>query len=240
MERTKWPDRNKLPDAINRSVYTDEYTKIRNSMIRSTELSLTAKGILNILLSNNEEWVSSIPDLKNKVLESEKIIKRGIKELKQKGYLQLVRYRDVQTKQMRGLFWAYTDTPFVFDYHKNVEILKNLGFEVVNIKPTQLIDNHPGEPNRKGGNGIPKNIILKKEKKSSADRSAPKTKTNSSKEQNLPRSIKMVDQCYDRQNNGRYRSRETGPFGEYEWKDSDEIADYLSRHPNEFNFKHRN
>jgi hypothetical protein len=163
MERTRhnnFPDTNKLPYTIHRCSNNEGFTQILNSMIRSNELSYSAKGVLSVLLSNKEGWISNISNLTGMTSECERTIKKRVKELQLKGYLKIIRYRDKKTKRVRGLFWAYTDIPNKFNFHKNLAILEKMGCE---IAFTQHIDNQPRGKKPNCGTLHPNNTIIKKE-----------------------------------------------------------------------------
>jgi len=63
--------------------------------------------------------------------EGENAIDSAIKELQRFGLMKKIRYRDQQTKQVKGSFWMYTDTPYVFSSLNDVlEILGEVGMEI--------------------------------------------------------------------------------------------------------------
>jgi hypothetical protein len=126
--RTK-PFSNQMPDAINCSPI-DNYTRIPNELIRSPELSCKAKTVLFILLSNHKSWHSCIESLKKMMKESEGSIRYGIAELEEYNYLLRLRYRNIQTKQWVGSFWAYSYQPNYFDMEKNIRLVKSIGCEI--------------------------------------------------------------------------------------------------------------
>jgi hypothetical protein len=130
IERGKWHDRERLPDAIYRCKQKENFTQISNSFIRDPEISLKAKGILAILLSNSDEWMSYVSTISSMIKEGRDLLLSGLAELEQKGYLKRIRYRNKITKKWKGSFWCYTDTANVFDYHKNLNILEQKGFEI--------------------------------------------------------------------------------------------------------------
>jgi len=63
--------------------------------------------------------------------EGENAIDSAMKELQQFGLMKKIRYRDQQTKKIKGSFWMYTDTPYVFSSFNDIlEILDEVGMEI--------------------------------------------------------------------------------------------------------------
>jgi len=148
VRRTKPPIR--IPDAINKSI-TKNFTQVPNNILRNPELSAKAKTILFILLSNKEGWVTYQTTLQSMMKEGETAIANGVAELRQAGCLMKLRYRDIQTKQIKGAFWAYTDIPYEFDSMQDtIEILADKGLELLPgdfERQTNIPKNHPpGNP----------------------------------------------------------------------------------------------
>lgn len=76
----------KMPDAINCSS-TENYTRISNDILQSNTLSGAAVKILGILLSKKEGERHIISVLKTMMKEKETVIRRGLKELENLGYI---------------------------------------------------------------------------------------------------------------------------------------------------------
>lgn len=74
--------------AIYRSSNKKQYTNIDAGILRDTELSLKARGILVTILSFPDNWVFSIAGLK-KIFkrDGEHSIRTGVEELERSGYL---------------------------------------------------------------------------------------------------------------------------------------------------------
>lgn len=119
-----------IPDAINCSELKN-FTQVPNDLLRNPEISGKAKALLCLLLSNKEGWHSYITSIKNMMKEKESAILSAINELEQHHYLRRVRYRDKQSKTWKGSFWAYTDTPNVFNMEEQAAILNKYGYELV-------------------------------------------------------------------------------------------------------------
>jgi hypothetical protein len=115
-------------DAINCSPIK-EFTSIPNKILRNPELSLKAKGLLSMLLSNDGNWHTYLSKLQTMTKDGIDGIRSGLTELENHGYFLRVRYRNAKTKVWAGSFWMYTNTPFVFEIQNQLETLKNKGFE---------------------------------------------------------------------------------------------------------------
>ena len=139
MKRTKTSKKKKLtenppviPDAINCSV-SSNFTQISNNILRNPELSAKAKGILCLLLSNQQGWRSHVSTITQMMADGETSIRSGLKELEQMGYLARIPYREKNTKIRRGTIWCYTDTPRTYDFKESdiLEMLAKHGLEPI-------------------------------------------------------------------------------------------------------------
>jgi hypothetical protein len=129
MERTKNNQKFYLPDSINCGTVKN-FTTIPNELLRNPNLSLKAKGILCLLLSNKDGWSTFLPTLQRFSIEGESAIRSGIQELEESKYLLRIRYRDKKTKIWKGSFWAYTDTPGKFLIQSHLNILEKHNLEI--------------------------------------------------------------------------------------------------------------
>ena len=134
MIRTKYSKHLSIPDAVNCSK-KENYTQIPNDLLRNPEISGKAKALLCLLLSNSDNWHSYFEVIKTMMKEEEHAIRSGLKELEKFGYLKRVRYRDNTTKKLKGSFWAYCNTPFSFEYQKQLSILHSHNLETIELKP---------------------------------------------------------------------------------------------------------
>jgi hypothetical protein len=140
MERTKsnkpnLPDKNKLPDAIYRSKNPIGFTLIPNSLINNPNLNRDAKMIMITLLSNkNGEWITHVSKLQSLLNMGHNKIIAEMQRLTELGYVKRMKFRDKKTKLIKGFFLTYTDTPHMFDYHKNIEILDKQKMEIIPFK----------------------------------------------------------------------------------------------------------
>lgn len=85
---------------VYRSSHKRNYTVIGNQLVSSADLSWKAKGILIYLLSKPEDWVTRLDDIVKHSTDGRASVLSGLKELKQKGYLEKVRITDQKTGQV--------------------------------------------------------------------------------------------------------------------------------------------
>lgn len=76
------------------------FTVVSNDYIHDHDLSLTAKGLLTVMLSLPDTWNYSQKGLAKITGESEYCIKRLVDELTSKGYLEIIRCKP--TKASKG------------------------------------------------------------------------------------------------------------------------------------------
>jgi len=74
------------------------FTQIHNNLINDRNLTTNAKAILIYMLSKYDEWQFYEKDITNHFKDNVKIIKRGIKELIEKGYVERIKLRDQSGK----------------------------------------------------------------------------------------------------------------------------------------------
>ncbi len=149
-----------IPDLVYKGVRQGNFTLIPNDILRNPNISSKAKVLLFIGLSNQDGWKSHKTTICSMMKEGENAIDSAMKELQQFGLMKKIRYRDQQTKQIKGSFWMYTDTPYVFSSFNDIlEILGEVGMEIfpsdlegitVNGSGTEANSN-PSE-SHKGGN----------------------------------------------------------------------------------------
>ena len=80
---------------------TKNYTVMSNTHLQDPNLSLRAKGLLSIMLSLPDDWEYSIDGLAKICMESERIIKATLNELKEHGYLVIAKRLPNETKSGR-------------------------------------------------------------------------------------------------------------------------------------------
>ena len=117
-----------IPDAIN-CVRSENFTRVPNDMLRNPELSAKAKGILCLLLSNREGWKSHVDTITKMMADGKESIRSGLNELEEHGYLLRIRYREMESKQLQGMVWCYTDSPGEFNLDVIMELMRENGLE---------------------------------------------------------------------------------------------------------------
>lgn len=126
----------------------NNYTQIPNDLLRNPELSLKAKGLLCLLLSNRYGWETHLETLMKLTNEKEFSLRAGIKELEDAEYLIRPRIRCKKTKKWIGSIWAYTSVQGVFSIDQHRETLESQDLEIVfNLMEN---DNPPVEKPRVG------------------------------------------------------------------------------------------
>ena len=81
---------------------TENYTVMSNYHLKEKNMSLKAKGLLSLMLSLPEDWNYSIKGLVSICKESEDSIKSGLDELKQFGYLKIIKV--MPNKENKGRY----------------------------------------------------------------------------------------------------------------------------------------
>lgn len=94
---------------IHRTPITKDFTVLPNAVLRDTSLSFKARGILTLMLSMPEDWVTYQTWIENQGKEGVEAIRSGIKELEEHGYLrrEIIRNRGCAA----GMSWQWTDSP---------------------------------------------------------------------------------------------------------------------------------
>ena len=87
--------------AIFRVNKNKNYTVMSNYHLKDTNMSFKAKGLLSMMLSLPDDWDYSITGLSKISKENEKAIKIILNELKELGYLRIVKMMPNETKSGR-------------------------------------------------------------------------------------------------------------------------------------------
>lgn len=133
--------------AIFRVEKTNNYTVISNYHFKEKDMSLKAKGLLSLMLSLPEQWDYSIIGLVKICKENETSIKSALEELKEFGYLEVIKYFPNQTESGR-IEYEY----IVYEQPKHNEKQEGEKQEVENLgveNPTQLNTNILNTNNKK-------------------------------------------------------------------------------------------
>ena len=108
----------------------NNFTQIPKELLRNSELTPKAKGILCQLLSNKDSLKNTIKQLTKQNKTGKTSIRSGLKELERKGYLLRLEYRNSKS-QIKGTFWAYTAQKWEFSgLSDKVKELNSKGFSV--------------------------------------------------------------------------------------------------------------
>lgn len=110
---------------------TTNYTVMSNYHFREKEMSLKAKGLLSLMLSLPEKWDYSIDGLVAICKENETSIKTALDELKQFGYLEVVKKMPNETKTGRI---EYEYIVYEQKQQGKKQDLENLGVEFLGVE----------------------------------------------------------------------------------------------------------
>ena len=142
---------------------TKNYTIMSNYHLKEKQMSLKAKGLLSLMLSLPDTWDYSLAGLVSICKENETAIKSALNELKQFGYLEIIKNKPSESNGGRINYeYIIHEKPIQEGKKQDVE---NLGVEI------QYIENH-GQLNTKELNTKKENInnikyIVEEEKNSS-------------------------------------------------------------------------
>lgn len=87
--------------AVFRIIKDKNFTTINNEFLRNQDLSLKAKGLLTLMLSLPDNWDYSISGLVAICKEGRSAIEAALAELKEAGYLEVVKLKPNETKSGR-------------------------------------------------------------------------------------------------------------------------------------------
>ena len=77
--------------AVIRVIKNKGYTVMSNAHLRDKRLSLKAVGLLSIVLSLPDDWHYTVKGLVGSVKDGERAVNGALSELKQYGYLQVIK-----------------------------------------------------------------------------------------------------------------------------------------------------
>ena len=131
------------------------FTQIPNETARDTSLSLQARAILLYIRSLPHDWKIRPDHIAKENNINRKTLEKYLKELREAGYIEYVRYRDEKTSRLTGGDYM------VYPYPKNK-------LEASNSKGLSITPNFGGVENlRRGNSGVhTKKESTKKESKS--------------------------------------------------------------------------
>jgi len=150
----------------------EKFTQIDNEVLRDKELTMEGLALLVRLLSRPDNWQASIGELiKNGKDKSwtEGAIKRGFKNLKERGYAKLVKIYNIDSKIMQGSFYEIfedTERGKLYPSIMYVDINKNEVKKQTTPIQTGLLSDTSGTPSyiyKEPTNKESKNIIISDE-----------------------------------------------------------------------------
>lgn len=127
---------------INKSKRKDDFLIISNrGFIRDTRLSLKAKGLLTLMLTNKEDWIIHLNEIINHSQDGESALKTGSKELIECKYMRKVRERDEKGHFKSTLYYIY-DEPFD---NSSIPLFVRANNDVTPQGENPLVENPPVE-----------------------------------------------------------------------------------------------
>ncbi len=95
---------------IFRAENTSCFTKISNSLLQESDLSMQAQGLLTSMLSFPDNWSFFFYQLVNLFNNGEKAIRSALRELESKGYVKRILKRD-KSKRFAGVKYIVIENP---------------------------------------------------------------------------------------------------------------------------------
>lgn len=124
---------------------TKDYTTMSNYHLKDKRLSLKGKGLLSVMLSLSDEWKYSIEGLVAILKENETSVNSTLKELKELGYLEVIKLMPNETKTGRiEYIYNVYENPKQEDKKQDLESLgvESLGVESMGVANNIYIDNN--------------------------------------------------------------------------------------------------
>lgn len=131
---------------------TKEYTIMSNYHLKEKEMSLKAKGLLSVMLSLPEDWDYSIAGLVSICKENESAIKGALSELKDFGYLEVVKLMPNESSNGR-IDYIYNIYEMSKQEGKKQEV-ENLPLEILEVENQGQLNTNNKELNNKKLNNI--------------------------------------------------------------------------------------
>lgn len=141
------------------------YTVMSNHHLMNRNLSLKAKGLLSLILALPEGWHYSIAGLAAISKEKESAINSALKELKENGYLILIKKMPNETESGRIEYeWNFYEQPQNQKQSEKKQTTENQGFEFQGLENQEQLNTNILSTNELNTNRI--DIICDKPKKS--------------------------------------------------------------------------
>ncbi len=92
--------------------HTENFTQISNFALQKSGLTLRAMGMRDLLLSLPPTWQTTVSGLCVLVEDTAHVVEQCLKELKAKGYLEIIRINPGESGSNRVLYeWHIYETP---------------------------------------------------------------------------------------------------------------------------------
>lgn len=137
--------------AVFRVEKNKNYTIMSNYHFKETNMSLKAKGLLSLMLSLPDNWDYSIAGLVAICKENETSIKSALDELKQFGYLEVIKKMPNETKTGRI---EYEYIVYEQKQENKKQGIENLGVEFLGVENPIQYNTNNKELNNKTNNNI--------------------------------------------------------------------------------------
>ena len=143
---------------------TKNYTTMSNYHFKEKQMSLKAKGLLSLMLSLPDDWDYTISGLVSICKESESAIKTALNELKQFGYLKIIKNTPTEDNGGRINYeYIVYEKPIQEGKKQGVE---NLPLEILEVEnPVQLNTKKLNTNNKKIDNNKLLSIVEQEETK---------------------------------------------------------------------------
>lgn len=153
---------------------TKDYTVMSNYHFKEKNMSLKAKGLLSIMLSLPDNWDYSIAGLVSICKENETAIKSTLDELKEFGYLQVIKKMPNETDSGRI---EYEYIVYEKKQEGKKQDLENLGVEIQGVENQGQLNTNKVNTNKL--NNIYNDVVsyLNEKAKTNYKASTPKTQT---------------------------------------------------------------
>ena len=130
---------------IYRVQHTGEFLSVSNATVRDSSISLEARGLLMLILSNKEDWEFSTKSLAKQAGTSKAVIERAVKELKQAGYLETRQIRD-EKGRISKTEWAIYEGSV---HNPEIQTLENQTLEIEVVEENHSLENQNKENHKK-------------------------------------------------------------------------------------------
>jgi hypothetical protein len=141
---------------VRSNIPKDNFTIVRNSVLRDVRLSFRARGVLIYLLSHVNNWRTDAQCIAANGLEGRQAVLKALQELKTIGYMKQSK------KQEPGTGRWFTET-LLFDASPSEEVEQNEKVSIVktNLETAKILVGEHWSPNASGVSAQPKISVIK-------------------------------------------------------------------------------